>query len=114
MRVQLADGLTKSSAGIFLRSAIISGTAQLHEESTKVSRRTQTPNSSKEVQGVSAANMDLERINLATRQPSKSATKPKPHASHEASDHSTVTPKFLFFALPFLVWRCFGGRALGL
>ena len=29
-RVQLADGLTKSSAGVFLRVALISGTAQLH------------------------------------------------------------------------------------
>ena len=37
-RVQLADGLTKSSAGVFLRNALTSGTAQLHEESTKVLR----------------------------------------------------------------------------
>ena len=34
-RVHLADGLTKSSAGVFLRNALPSGTAQLHEESTK-------------------------------------------------------------------------------
>ena len=48
--VQLADGLTKSSAGIFLRSAMISGTGLLHEESTQVLRRKQTTDSSKEVQ----------------------------------------------------------------
>ena len=39
--VQLADGLTKSSAGVFLRKALTSGTAQLHEESTDVLRRKQ-------------------------------------------------------------------------
>ena len=46
-RVQLADGLTKSSAGVFLRNALTSGTAQLHEESTKVLRRKQLTRSSK-------------------------------------------------------------------
>ena len=60
-RVQLADGLTKSSAGIFLINAMISGTAQLHDESTKVFKKKQTTNSSKEVQDVSSANMDLEQ-----------------------------------------------------
>ena len=39
-RVQLANGLTKSSAGV-LRHAEISGTAQLHEESNKILRRKQ-------------------------------------------------------------------------
>ena len=40
-RVQLADGLTKSSAEVFLRNASTSRTAQLHEDSTKVLTRTQ-------------------------------------------------------------------------
>ena len=41
-RAQLADGLTKSSAGVFLRNALTSGTAQLHEASTKVLKRNTT------------------------------------------------------------------------
>ena len=49
-RVQLADGRTKSSAGVFLRNALTSGTAQLHEESTKVLRRKQL--SSEHFEGV--------------------------------------------------------------
>ena len=59
--VQLADGLTKSSAGVFLRNALTSGTAQLHEESTKVMRRKQITSSSKEVEDVSMEPMDLEQ-----------------------------------------------------
>ena len=60
-RVQLPDGLTKSSAGVFLRNALTSGTAQLHEESTKVLRRKQITSSSKEVRDVSVGPMDLEQ-----------------------------------------------------
>ena len=52
-RMQLTDGLPKSSAGVFLRSALTSGTAQLHEESTKVLWRKQLTSSSKEVRDVS-------------------------------------------------------------
>ena len=51
-RVQVSDGLTKLSAGIVLRSAMISGTAQLHDESTKVLKRKLTTNSSTAVQDV--------------------------------------------------------------
>ena len=60
-RVKVADGLTKSSAGVFLRNALRSGTAQLHEESTKVLRRKQLTSSPKEVRDVSAVQMDLEQ-----------------------------------------------------
>ena len=60
-RVQLADGLTKSSVGVFLRNALTSGTAQLHEESTKVFKKKQIVNSSKPVQGAPAEPMDLEQ-----------------------------------------------------
>ena len=60
-RVQLADGLTKSSAGVFMRNALTSGTAQLHEESAKVLRRKQLTSSSKEVRDVSVVQMDLEQ-----------------------------------------------------
>ena len=60
-RVQLADGLTKSSAGVFLGNALTSGTAQLHEESTKVLRKKQLTSSSKEVRDVSAVQRDLEQ-----------------------------------------------------
>ena len=55
-RVQLADGLTKSSAGVFLRNALTSGTAQLHEE-----RKKQLTSSSKEVRDVSVVQRDLEQ-----------------------------------------------------
>ena len=60
-RVQLADGLTKSCAGVFLRSALTSGTAQLHEESTKVLRKEQLTSSSKEVRDNSVVQRDLEQ-----------------------------------------------------
>ena len=60
-RVQLADGLTKSSSGVFLRNALTSGTAQLHEESTKVLRKKQLTSSSKEVRDVSLVQRDLEQ-----------------------------------------------------
>ena len=60
-RVQLGDGRTKSSAGVFLRNTLTSGTAQLHEESTKVLRRKQLTSSSKEVRDVSVVQMDLEQ-----------------------------------------------------
>ena len=60
-RVQLADGLTKSSAGVSLRNALTSGTAQLHEEGTKVLRRKQLTSSSKEIRDVSVVQMDLEQ-----------------------------------------------------
>ena len=59
-RVQSADGLTKSSAEIFLRNALIPG-SQLHEESTKVWKKKQIVSSSKEVQGASVEPMDLEQ-----------------------------------------------------
>ena len=52
-RVQLADGLTKSSAGVFLRNAKTSGTAQLQEESTNALKRKQLTSSSKEARDVS-------------------------------------------------------------
>ena len=57
----MADGLTKSSAGVFLRNALTSGTAQLHEESTKVMKRKQLTGSPREVRDVSVAQMDLEQ-----------------------------------------------------
>ena len=60
-RVQLADGLTKSSAGVFLSNALTSGTAQLHEESSKVLKRKQITSSSKRVQDVSVEPTDLEQ-----------------------------------------------------
>ena len=60
-RVQLADGLTKSSAGVFLRNAMISGTAQLHEESTKFSKRKQLPCGSPKAWDVSVVRVDLEQ-----------------------------------------------------
>ena len=60
-RVQLADGLTKSSAGVFFRNALTSGTAQLHEESTKVLRKKQLTSISKEVRDVSVVQRDLEQ-----------------------------------------------------
>ena len=59
-RIKLADGLTKSSAGVFLRNALTSGTAQLHEESTKALKKKQIVSSSKEVQGASVEPLDLE------------------------------------------------------
>ena len=60
-RVQLGDGGTKSSAGVFLRHALTSGTVQLHEKSTKVLRRKQLSSSSKDVRDVSVVQMDLEQ-----------------------------------------------------
>ena len=60
-RVQSADGLTKSSDGVFLRNALTSGTAQLHEESTQILRRKQLTGSSKEVRNVSFVLVDLEQ-----------------------------------------------------
>ena len=60
-RVQLAGGLTKSSAGVFLRNALTSGTPQLHQESTKVFRKKQITSNSKEVRDVSVELMDLEQ-----------------------------------------------------
>ena len=60
-RVQLGDGLSKPSAGVFLRNALTWGAAQLHEKSTKVLRRKQLSSCSKEVQDVSVVQMDLEQ-----------------------------------------------------
>ena len=60
-RVQLVDGLTKSSAGVFLRNALTYGTAQLHEESAKVTKRKQLTGSPKEVRDISVAQRDLEQ-----------------------------------------------------
>ena len=60
-RVQLADGLTKSSAGVFLGNAFTSGTVQLHEESTKVLRKKQLTSISKEVRDVPVVQRDLEQ-----------------------------------------------------
>ena len=59
---QLTGGLTKSSAGVFLRSALTSGTAQLHEESTNVLKRKQLTGSPREVRDVFFffSQMDLE------------------------------------------------------
>ena len=60
-QVQLADRLTSSVTGVFFRNALTPGTAQLHEESTKVLRRKQLTSSSKEVRDVSVVQMDLEQ-----------------------------------------------------
>ena len=60
-RVKLADGLTKLSAGVFLRIALTSGTAQLHEESTNFLRKKQSTSISKEVRDVSVVQRDLEQ-----------------------------------------------------
>ena len=60
-RVQLAVALTTSSAGVFLRNALTSGTAQLHEEITKVLRRKQVTSSSEEVWDVSVVQLDLDQ-----------------------------------------------------
>ena len=57
-RVQLGDGQTKSSAGVFLGNALTSGTAELHEESTKGLRRKLLTSSSKEVRDVSVVQME--------------------------------------------------------
>ena len=65
-RVQLADGLTKSSARV-LRNALISGNAQLHEESNNILRRKQLSGSSKEVRDDSVAHVDLEQKDWWTR-----------------------------------------------
>ena len=60
-RVQLADGLTKSSAGVFLRNALTSGTAHLHQKCTEILSKKQLTSSSKEVWDVSVVPMDLEQ-----------------------------------------------------
>ena len=60
-QVLLTDGLTKSSAGVFLRKALTSGTAQLHEESTHFLKRKQVTSSSKRFHGVSVEPMDLKQ-----------------------------------------------------
>ena len=50
-RVQLADGLTRLSAGVFLRNALTSGTAQLYEESAKNLKRKQLTGLSRKIGG---------------------------------------------------------------
>ena len=60
-RVQLADGLAESCAGVFLRSALTSGTAQLHEESNNILRRKQSTSRSKEIPDDLVAFVELEK-----------------------------------------------------
>ena len=90
-RVQLADGLTKSSAGVFLRNALTSGTAQLHEKSTKVLRKKQHTSSSKEVREVSVVQKDLEQKDWWQRRHNTGESSPR-----SITEYVFLQPDYLY------------------
>ena len=88
-------------AGVFLRSALTSGTAQLHEESTKVLKRKQLTSSSKEVGDVSVGSMDLEQKDWWQRKHDTGESRPRSITEYLFYSLTTCNfPRQLYSQLP--------------